>query len=73
MHRGHHPRRHERLIALFVIGCLLFSYPLMHLFVGERLLFGLPLLWVYVFLAWLAVIVITGLLLRRRGRSDGGH
>lgn len=73
MNRGQHPRRHERLIALFVIGCLLFSYPLMHLFNGERELFGLPLLWVYVFLAWLAVIIGTGLLLRRRGRSEGGR
>ncbi len=72
MRGGTHPRRHERLIALFVVGCLLFSYPLMHLFAGDHKVFGLPLLWVYVFLAWLAVIVATGLLLRSKSGSDGG-
>ncbi|MCC5857985.1 MAG: hypothetical protein JJT90_07510 [Ectothiorhodospiraceae bacterium] len=71
MNRGQHPRRHERLVALFVVGCLLFSYPLMDLFSGDGRLFGLPVLWLYVFIAWFLVIIATGLLLRRGGRGGG--
>lgn len=42
----------ERLIALVLLGALLFNYPILRLFGVEYGLFGIPLLFVYVFAAW---------------------
>jgi hypothetical protein len=53
--------KNERLAAIFITGLVLFSYPLLSLFnLGVRLL-GIPLLYIYLFSAWLAIIVLTAL------------
>lgn len=63
---GNATRRSERLVALFVLAALLFNYPILSLFAGDSLVFGLPLLYVYLFVAWGVVIGLTGWILRRR-------
>ena len=56
----------QRLIALFLLGCLLFNYPLLFLFSIERHLFGIPLLYVYIFAAWALLIALTAATVERR-------
>jgi hypothetical protein len=51
----------QRLVALFLLGCLLFSYPLLALFDGGGELFGIPRLFAYLFGAWAALIVLVAL------------
>jgi hypothetical protein len=46
-----------RLIALFLLGNLLFNYPLLVLFNRQDMVLGIPLLYVYVFGAWALLIV----------------
>lgn len=46
----------ERLIAVFLLGCLLFNYPLLDLFNSDVELFGIPLLFAYIFAAWALLI-----------------
>lgn len=53
-----HQQRSERSIALFVAGILLFGYPFVGLFSGGELL-GVPSLFLYLFLAWLALIALV--------------
>lgn len=48
-----------RLVALFLSALLLFNYPLLSLFNHDHLLFGIPLLYLYLFFAWLIVILLT--------------
>ena len=48
-----------KVVGLFLLGCVLFSYPVLTLFNVPVLLLGIPLLFVYMFLAWLAVIVLV--------------
>ena len=48
----------ERLIAVFLLGCLLFNYPLLFLFNSDHRIFGIPLLYVYIFTAWALVIAL---------------
>ena len=53
----------HRLLALFLVGCLLFNYPLLFLFSTNKILWGIPILYIYIFVTWfvligLAVIVI---------------
>jgi hypothetical protein len=46
----------QRLAALFLVGCLLFNYPLLSLFSQEGMVWGIPILYVYIFSAWAALI-----------------
>lgn len=59
--------RESWLVVLFVVGCLLFSYPLMELFNDAALLFGAPVSVLYLFSAWLGVIGAAWLI-HERGR-----
>ena len=49
--------RAQRLVAVFMLGCLLFSYPLLALFDSGGEVFGIPLLFAYLFCAWALLIV----------------
>ena len=61
----------ERLIVLFVVGGLAFSYPILKLFSVEGSVFGWPVLYVYIFAAWAGVILALAWIARsaRRGRN----
>jgi hypothetical protein len=46
-----------RLVLLALVGCLLFGYPFLAVFSRPLRLGGIPLLYVYLFVAWGAFIV----------------
>lgn len=62
-------QRGQRLAALFLLGCLLFNYPLLQLFARDGTVFGMPLLYCYVFGAWAALIGLMALVVERHGRD----
>ena len=51
----------KRLVALFLLGCVLFNYPILSLINLEIPIFGLPLLLVYIFGIWGLLIGLTAL------------
>jgi hypothetical protein len=55
----------QRLASLFVLGCLLFNYPLLALFNRPLLLGSIPLLYVYVFAAWVLLIALLALVVEK--------
>jgi hypothetical protein len=55
----------ERLAAVFLIGCVLFNYPLLSLFDRGADLFGIPLLYAYVFAAWGGLIAVMAWFIER--------
>ena len=55
----------QRLIAVFLFGCLLFNYPLLYLFNIDRHLFGIPLLYLYMFSAWGLLIALIAAVVER--------
>jgi hypothetical protein len=57
--------RSERLVALFILGCLLLTYPLLALFNVGGVLFGIPLLYAYLFGAWAVLIALMALAVAR--------
>ena len=65
----HGEQRGQRLAALFLLGCLLFNYPLLQLFARDGAIFGVPLLYCYVFGAWGAFIGLMALVVERRSRD----
>ena len=56
----------QRLVALFLLGCLLFNYPLLNLFSRDGEVFGIPLLYVFVFGVWAAFIGLMALIVQMR-------
>jgi hypothetical protein len=58
----------ERLVAAFLCGCLLFNYPLLSLFDSGGSLFGVPLLYAYVFFAWAGLIAMMAWIIE--GQSE---
>ncbi len=55
----------QRLVALFLLGCLLFTYPILSLFTGGTQVFDIPLLYLYLFVAWGALIGLMALIVER--------
>jgi hypothetical protein len=57
--------KNQRLAALFLLGVLLFNYPLLALFNRATLVAGVPLLYVYIFGAWALLIGLLALAVER--------
>ena len=58
-------RKGQRLVGLFLLGCLLFNYPLLALFNVRATLGGIPLLYAYLFAAWATVIALVAYVMER--------
>ena len=58
--------KEQRLIALFVLGCLLFNYPVLSLFNVAAMAFGVPLLYAYIFAAWALLVGLMALVVEAR-------
>jgi hypothetical protein len=56
----------QRLAALFLLGVLLLNYPLLHLFAGPARLWGVPLLYIYVFAVWGLLIGLMAVVVEKR-------
>ena len=48
-----------RLIGLFFLGMLLFNFPLLYLFNRPTTVLGIPILYVYLFVSWWVIILLT--------------
>ena len=48
----------HRFVALFMLGLLLFNYPVLALFNLNGTLLGVPILYAYVFAGWAALIAL---------------
>jgi len=59
----------QRLIALLVLGWLLFNYPLLALFNDAAIWCGIPLLVAYLFGAWALFIVLLALIVERQPKN----
>jgi hypothetical protein len=56
----------QRLVAVFLLGCVLFNYPLLSLFNKPGKIFDVPLLYIYIFGAWALLIVVMAYVIERR-------
>ncbi len=55
----------QRLVALFLLGVLLFNYPLLALFNRPAEIFGIPVIYLYIFGAWALLIGLLALVVER--------
>jgi hypothetical protein len=54
-----------RLVAVFLLGCLLFNYPVLAVFNVRASVLGVPLLYAYLFSAWALLIALVALVMKR--------
>ena len=59
-------RRGERLIGILVAGIILLNFPLLSVFSVNKLVFGIPILYGYLFSVWILILGVTALILRDR-------
>ncbi|MDW7773542.1 MAG: hypothetical protein SCH71_11710 [Desulfobulbaceae bacterium] len=66
--------RKERLIVLLIFGFLALNYPLLSLFSKVKLVFGIPVLYLYIFTVWSIFIGCIALILEKNSSpSLPGH
>ncbi len=56
----------QRLVAIVLLGCVLFNYPVLSLFSKPNALFGIPLLYFYLFAMWALLIGLMAYVIERR-------
>lgn len=55
----------DRLVAVFLLAGALFNYPILSIFNAPATVFGIPLLYVFIFTAWGIVIALVAWIMRR--------
>jgi hypothetical protein len=55
----------QRFVALCMLGMVLFNFPILALFNATGTLFGVPVLYAYIFMAWAALIALMALVAER--------
>jgi hypothetical protein len=58
-------RRSARLVALAMLGSLLFNFPLLALFNRPGTVAGIPVLYAWIFGAWIALIALMAIAVER--------
>jgi hypothetical protein len=61
--------KNKRLVGLFLLGCIVFNYPLLTLFNLKRILFSLPLFYLYIFATW-SVLILLLIIVTHRSRTQ---
>ena len=62
--------RNERFVVLVLIGALALNYPLLSIFADGGLLFGIPILYLYLFVFWVGFIALVALIMEARDRNE---
>jgi hypothetical protein len=58
-------RKGARLVGLFLLGCLLFNYPLLAVANVSATFLGVPVLYAYLFAAWGLLIGLVAFIMER--------
>lgn len=60
----------ERLLALFLLGIIIFTPPFLGIFNTPHLILGIPMLYLYLFGAWGLLIGLVALIVHRAAGDD---
>jgi hypothetical protein len=56
----------QRLVALFLFGCLLLNYPFLSLFNRVGTVMGIPIMYLWLFAVWALLIALMALVVERK-------
>jgi len=60
----------QRLVALSMLGCLVFNYPILELFNRSGTILGIPVLYAFIFAAWGLLIALMAVVVETKDRGD---
>ena len=60
----------QRLVALSMLGCLVFNYPILELFNRPGTVLGIPVLYAFIFAAWGMLIALMALVVETKVQPD---
>ena len=60
-------RRGQRLTVVFVFGALALNYPILTLVSSDNTVFGIPVLYVYLFALWAVIIGVMAVIVEKKG------
>ena len=63
---GEFEAKGQRLIGLCLLGFVLFNYPILALFNLPETVFGIPVLYAWIFFAWAVLIAAMAWVIERR-------
>lgn len=55
----------QRLVAISLLGCVLLNYPILSLYGRPAVVAGVPLLYAYIFGAWILLIALMAWVIER--------
>ncbi len=59
----------QKLVGIFLLALFLFNFPLINIFGKDIIIAGIPLLYLYIFLVWVAIIVAIVWVVEFRNRK----
>lgn len=65
-------RQNDRIVTLVIVAALAFNFPLLSVFGSSALLLGIPVLYLYLFIAWAVLIGLVRAVMknpRAKGRK----
>ena len=60
----------QRLVVLFFLGLVLFNFPILGLFEGRGMVFGVPVLYAFAYGAWAFLILAMARVTARRDEAS---
>ena len=60
-------KKGQRFVALAMLGMVLFNFPILALFNLPEMVFGIPVLYAWIFFAWAVLIAAMAWVIERRG------
>lgn len=66
-------KKHQRLLGLFLLFLLLFNYPIISIVNRPVVVGGVPLLYLYLFGAWLIMIILLAWVVKRQINQKDGY
>lgn len=62
--------KQQRLIAITIFLTCLFNFPILSLFNKANFVFGIPIIYVYVFTVWLVGIIVVAVIAESKNVED---
>lgn len=62
--------RTKRSTGFLIVAFLFFNYPLISIANQPKLFLGIPVLYLYLFILWITIIVISSLIINRNSSND---
>ena len=62
-------KRNSKIVGISILAFVLLNFPIISLFGKKIFLFGIPLLYFYIFFVWLAFITVAAILLNNKDKK----